>query len=91
MTITSIGSSFSFIRPEAAARSAAAPASSEASETSESRESAPDSDDRSAAPQATGSARPSVADNLRALMVKAQEESTSRPPPREAARAYAGR
>lgn len=85
MTVTSIGSSFSYIRPEAAGRTPTA-AAPEATETSETRSASSPS-----APQATGSARPSVADDLRALMVKAQEASTSPPSPSSAARAYAGR
>ena len=85
MTVTSIGSSFSYIRPESAGRTptAAAPEAPETSETASA--SAPP------AAQATGSARPSVADDLRALMVKTQEAATTPPSPATAARAYAGR
>lgn len=88
MTITSIGSSFSYIRPEAAARETSAAAVSQ-----ESNSSAGSSAAGSAAspPQASGSARPSVADELRALLVKAQESHASPPAPRDAARAYADR
>lgn len=87
MTITSIGSSFSYIRPEAVSRSAAP----EASETSEPRETSSDGDEGASRPQASGSSKPSVADDLRALLVKAQEDSAAKTAPREAARAYGGR
>lgn len=86
MSITSVGSSFSYIRPETAARSAAAPAREETSETSAFRSSAFESDD--AEPQASGSSRASVADELRSLLVKSQENDRTPPAPREAARAY---
>jgi hypothetical protein len=92
MTITSIGSSFSYIRPDTAARETSAAAVSEergettesASEPAESSPAAPSS------PQASGSAKPSVADELRALMVKTQESHSTPPAPHAVARAYAG-
>lgn len=87
MSITAVGSSFSFIRPEAAARSAAAPASEEATETSADSESA--FEKRDTLPKSSDNSRPSVADELRAVLVRAQERDTTPPPPREAARAYA--
>ncbi len=84
MTITSIGSSFSYIRPEAAAReTAAVTAQAEASAVSPPGFGAP-------AAQATGSAKPGVADQLRALLVRAQESGEG-PSASEAARAYGGR
>ncbi|WP_333822068.1 hypothetical protein [Pinisolibacter sp.] len=85
MTITSIGSSFSYIRPEAAARETSAAAVSEESIASAATGSA-----AASAPQASGSAKPSVADELRALLVKTQENHSSPPAPHAAARAYAG-
>lgn len=85
MTITSIGSSFSYIRPEAVTRSAVP----EASEAPAPRETS--SDGGASRPQASGSSKPSVADDLRALLVKAQEDSAAKAAPREAARAYGGR
>jgi hypothetical protein len=85
MTTTSIGSSFSYLRPESVARTTAA-----APEPTAREESGATSASDPSRPQATGSSKPSVADNLRALLVKAQEESASRTEPREAARAYGG-
>ena len=85
MTITSIGSSFSYIRPEAAAReTAAATVREESGESAASEVEAP-------TPQASGSARPSVADELRALLVRTQESGGDRPSAGQAARAYGGR
>lgn len=88
MSITAIGSSFSFIRPEAVGRAASAAPESESpaapAEASETSEETP------ARPQASGRSGGSVADELRALMVKKQETDAVPPSPREAARAYGG-
>jgi hypothetical protein len=84
MTITSIGSSFSYIRPEAVGRETAAVTVQE--ETS----AATSPGFGVPAAQATGSATPSVADQLRALLVRTQESSDG-PSASEAARAYGGR
>jgi hypothetical protein len=90
MTITSIGSSFSYIRPETAAReTSAAAVSEERSETT--RSASTSTGGGPTAPQASGSAKPSVADELRAVLVKTQESHSSPPAPHAAARAYAGR
>ena len=87
MTITSIGSSFSYIRPEAAARETAAAAASAESNTSTTSAGS----GATTSPQASGSARPSVADELRALMIETQERHSSPSAPHVAARAYGGR
>lgn len=87
MSITSVGSSFSHIRPEAAARNATAPAVETRAETT----AAPSGDASLPSPPAPRRAAPSVADDLRALMIKAQEESTAKATAGQAARAYAGR
>jgi hypothetical protein len=92
MTITSIGSSFSYIRPEAAAReTAAAAANEERNETAGSRSEPAERETAASSPRATGSAKASVADELRALMVKTQETHATPPSPQAAARAYGGR
>ena len=86
MTITSIGSSFSYIRPDAVAReTAAAAVSEERGGANPPGFGAPD------APQASGSANASVADELRAQLVRTQETATAAPTPGEASRAYGGR
>jgi len=93
MTITSIGSSFSHIRPETVGRSAGARAAEEATEARESRDTKPDGDESAAAPQAKGSSKPSVADELQAVLRQARERDQAAPraSAREATRAYTGR
>ena len=86
MTITSIGSSFSYIRPDAVARETAAAAVSE-----ERGEAAGPDVDTATPSQATGSAKPGVTDELRAHLVRTQESAAAAPSPREASRAYGGR
>jgi len=92
MSITSVGSSFSQIRPEFAARGATAPAV-ETAETNSGTQSPSGASGASTlpSPPAPHRAAPSVADDLRALMIKAQEESTAEATAGQAARAYAGR
>lgn len=87
MTITSIGSSFSYIRPDAVARETAASA------VREDTKAATDTPGFGAtSPSATGgSAKPSVADDLRAKLVETQESARAAPPAREVSRAYGGR
>ena len=83
MSVTAIGSSFSYIRPEAVGRTPQA--------SPESGASAPEPQSPAAAPerpQASGRSGGSVADGLRALMVETQETRATPPSPREAARAY---
>ncbi len=85
MSITAIGSSFSHIRPESVGRAApAAEATEPAAATPPASEPGP------AAPPATGRAEGSVADELRAVLMKAQEANASQASPGQAARAYAG-
>ena len=91
MTITSIGSSFSYIRPDAAARETAASAArEEAREVPRSTAAATDGDDTATTSPREGRA-PSVADDLRAVLVKTQETHATAPSPSAAARAYGGR
>lgn len=85
MSITAIGSSFSHIRPETVGR--AAPA---AETTEPAAATPPASRPGPTAPPAVGRAEGSVADELRAALVKAQEANAAQPSPGEAARAYAG-
>lgn len=89
MSITSVGSSFSHIRPETAARSATAPAAESGGDTQ--TPSGATGASTLPSPPAPHRPAPSVADDLRALMIKAQEESTAKATAGQAARAYAGR
>ncbi|MDK9695599.1 MAG: hypothetical protein OEL76_04350 [Siculibacillus sp.] len=87
MTITSIGSSFSYIRPEAVARETAAAAIRGDAEPA----AAAPGFGAPSAPTVAGSPSPSVADDLRALLVRAQESAHSEPTPQFVSRAYGGR
>ena len=87
MTITSIGSSFSWIAPTSAVRGASAPPE----EAERSTTTASGTLDEFEGPQAGGKSKPSVSDEMQAVLVKAQEKSAERATHPEAARAYAGR
>jgi uncharacterized membrane protein len=90
MSITSIGSSFAYVKPEAAVRSTAA--SAEASEASEAAEATPDRDDARAAAPAPSAAPPAKAPPSqgedRAALARLQETAREAPTPRAASRAY---
>lgn len=91
MTIPSIGSSFSYVRPETAARGPGSVAPTE--EAGERPGASGDVDDRTPAKTTTASSRPivvsAVADELRAALLRVQEARAATSP-QAAARTYAG-
>lgn len=87
MTITSIGSSFSFIRPETVNRATAAGAEAQEANESTANESA-----ESERTEADAASRPrdTLAPQARSEMIKTQETVVTPPPSRSVAHAYAG-